>query len=143
MIEIPGGVCWSGTGSAEFTDTQRLDWMIKTRARVVEPSIGHWELYLPSRGLPSVTAQCPRDAIDAAMRLLRRMVSRRRKLPLSLFDSHAVWLEVHKHAPLSSKITPTQVADVLDAVVAIERKAAKHDSTTANSLSGLNEPAAH
>lgn len=51
---------------------------------------------------------------------VQRVVSRRPKLPMSLFDSYAVWLEV------SSKVTPTQVADVLDAVVAMERKAANN-----------------
>lgn len=55
---------------------------------------------------------------------LKRVVSRRPKLPLSLFDSYAVWLKVWEQHPLT-KIKPGQVADVLDAVVAIERKAAK------------------
>jgi len=75
----------------------------------------------------------------AAVRV-QRVVSRRPKLPMSLFDSHAVWLEVHKHAPLWSKVTPTQVADVLDAVVAIERKAANSEVSGAGATASNEQP---
>ena len=38
---------------------------------------------------------------------------------MSLFDTYAVWLEVQKHP---NNVTKTDVADVLDAIVAIERR---------------------
>ena len=50
---------------------------------------------------------------------LKRVVSRRPRLPISLFDTYAVWLEVQKHP---NNVTKTDVADVLDAIVAIERR---------------------
>lgn len=50
---------------------------------------------------------------------VQRIVSRRPRLPMSLFDTYAVWLEVQKHP---NNVTKTDVADVLDAIVAIERR---------------------
>ena len=50
---------------------------------------------------------------------------------MSLFDTYAVWLEVQKHP---NNVTKTDVADVLDAIVAIERKAANDELCHAVSL---------
>jgi hypothetical protein len=53
------------TGSA-MSDTKRLEWLLETGARVVK-SPRRWEVYFPSRGLPSASGSTARDAMDAAI----------------------------------------------------------------------------
>jgi len=47
-------------------------------------------------------------------------IKKRIKLPLCLFDTYTVYDQVMKNQPYGN-ITPSQVADVLDAIVDIER----------------------
>jgi len=64
--------------NAPATDTERLNWLAKTGARVVNPP-NRWEVYLTGRGFPTATGQTAREAIDAAMptstRVLRPLVN--------------------------------------------------------------------
>lgn len=49
---------------------QSLQWVVDVGAKVVKLGEGEWELYMPSRGLPTATGVSQMDVIEHAHALL-------------------------------------------------------------------------